>query len=114
MVKMKLLIQHHWDSGWKKIRRMKTRYELITRINSAAEPVIGNLNNDSNGRSTFIALANGVGRLMIAESKLQSCNVSEDLETPPKGNSAWFVVDCLDLDSIEKVYITYRFRFSDN
>ena len=101
------------DAGWKKIRRTKTRYELIQRILASTEGIIGTVNNDSNGRQTFIAIANGVGQLMIAEGKLLSCEVKEDPKNPAEGDSAWFVIDVLDLDSIEKVYITYRFRFTE-
>jgi hypothetical protein len=100
------------DSGWKKIRRTKTRFELISRILESSESIIGSVNNDSNGRATFIAIANGVGKAMIAEGKLQSCTVSEDPNNPPSGDSAWFIIDVIDNDSVEKVYVTYRFRFS--
>lgn len=101
------------DAGWKKIRRVKTRYELIQRILASTESIIGTVNNDSNGRQTFIAIANGVGQTMIAEGKLLECEVLEDPNNPAQGDSAWFVINVLDLDSIEKVYITYRFRFSE-
>lgn len=102
------------DAGWKKIRRTKTRYELITRINSSTEGIVGSVNNDSNGRATFIAIANGVINSMIAEGKLLAGAVYEDPANPAKGDSAWFVIDVYDLDSIEKVYITYKFHFSED
>ena len=101
------------DEGWKKLRRVKTRFELIDRININTEGVVGNVNNDSNGRQTVIALMNGVGNQMIAEGKLQSFSASESTTNPAKGDSAWFVLEVLDNDSIEKVYMTYRFRFAD-
>ena len=34
------------DAGWKKIRRMKTRDNLIERIVAAWDPLIGKINND--------------------------------------------------------------------
>lgn len=102
------------DAGWKKIRRTKTRFELITRINQNSEGIIGSVNNDSNGRATFMGIANGVINQMIAEGKLQSGSCVEDPANLPKGDSAWFVLDILDLDSIEKVYLVYRFHFSDD
>lgn len=102
------------DAGWKKIRRTKTRFELITRINQNSEGIIGAVNNDANGRATFMAIANGVINQMIAEGKLQSGSCVEDPANLPKGDSAWFVLDILDLDSIEKVYLVYRFHFSDD
>ena len=100
------------DAGWKKIRRTKTRFELIQRILENTEGIIGNVGNDSNGRATFIAIANGIINEMIAENKLVSGAVREDNTNPAQGDSAWFVIEVIDLDSIEKVYITYRFAFS--
>lgn len=101
------------DAGWKKIRRTKCRFELIQRILENTEGIIGNVGNDSNGRQTFIAIANGVINQMIAENKLISGSVTEDPSNPAKGDSAWFIISVVDLDSIEKVYITYRFAFSE-
>lgn len=102
------------DAGWKKIRRTKTRFELITRILRNSEGIIGSVNNDSNGRQTFIAIANGVINQMIAEGKLLSGEVVEDTANPAKGDSAWFIISVVDLDSIEKVYLTYQFSFSED
>lgn len=101
------------DAGWKKIRRTKTRFELIQRILENTENVIGSVGNDKNGRTTFIAIANGVINQMVAENKLVSGEVIEDYRNPAKGDSAWFIISVQDLDSIEKVYITYRFSFSE-
>lgn len=101
------------DAGWKKIRRTKTRFELMQRINENTEGIVGNVGNDSNGRQTFIAIANGVINQMISEGKLISGEVLEDPKNPAKGDSAWFIISVVDLDSIEKVYITYRFMFSE-
>lgn len=102
------------DAGWKKIRRTKTRFELITRINASSEGIIGSVGNDANGRDTFIAIANGVINQMIAEGKLVSGTVEEDPSHPASGDSAWFIIDVIDLDSIEKVYLTYRFHFAED
>ena len=101
------------DAGWKKIRRTKTRFELIQRILENTEGIIGSVGNDSNGRATFIAIANGVINQMIAENKLVSGEVTEDPRNPAKGDSAWFIISVQDLDSIEKVYITYQFMFAE-
>lgn len=101
------------DAGWKKIRRTKTRFELITRINQNVEPIIGAVDNDSNGRATVIAIANGVISQMVAEHKLIRGSCTEDASNPARGDSAWFIVDVIDLDSIEHVYLTYRFHFAE-
>lgn len=100
------------DAGWKKIRRVKTRFELISRILATTEPYIGTLNNDENGRATFISMANGVGNSMISEGKLMSCIVTLDDANPPAGDSAWFVISAVDLDSIEFTYNLFKFQFS--
>lgn len=100
------------DAGWKKIRRQKTRYELIQRILRSSEGIIGTVSNDSNGRATFVAIANGIINEMIAENKLESGSVYEDPNHPATGESAWFIIAVQDLDSLEKVYITYRFSYS--
>lgn len=102
------------DEGWKKIRRTKARFELITRINVKAERIIGRINNDSNGRQTVIALANGVINEMVAEGKLLNGYCAEDTLNPAIGSSAWFILNIVDLDSIEHVYLTYRFHFSED
>ena len=101
------------DAGWKKIRRTKCRFELIQRILENTEGIIGNVGNDSNGRATIIAIANGIINEMIAEGKLISGSIYEDPAHPAKGDSAWFIIEVLDLDSIEKVYLTYRFSFAE-
>lgn len=85
----------------------------MQRINENSESIIGNVGNDSNGRQTFIAIANGVINQMISEGKLVSGEVVEDAKNPAKGDSAWFTISVVDLDSIEKVYITYQFMFSE-
>ena len=38
--------------------------------------------------------------------------MAEDDDNPPEGDSAWFVIAVDDIDSIEKVYLLYRFRFT--
>ena len=101
------------DAGWKKIRRTKTRFELIDRININSEGVIGNVNNDDNGRATLLAIMNGVGAEMIAEGKLQTFEASESVSNPPRGDSAWFTIAVLDNDSMEHIYLTYLFRFAE-
>ena len=100
------------DEGWKKIRRTKTRFELIERVVATTDPLIGKINNDSDGRATFIAAAQGVVNAMIGEKKLLDGTVYEDPLNPPAGDSAWFVIAVDDIDSIEKAYLTFKFRFS--
>ncbi len=101
------------DAGWKKIRRTKTRFELMDRIVATTDPLIGKVNNDSDGRATFIAAAQGVVNAMIGEKKLlPGGTVYEDPQNPPAGDSAWFIIAVDDIDSIEKAYLAFKFRFA--
>ena len=50
---------------------------------------------------------------MIATKKLLPGSLMmEDENNPAQGDSAWFVIAVDDIDSIEKFYLTYRFRFT--
>lgn len=102
------------DEGWKKIRRVKTRFELIRRINIVTDALTGKVDNDTNGRSTVISQIQSVGDAMVAESKLVFCKVTESTLYMADGDSAWFVVDVVDKDSMEHIYLTFLFRFSTN
>lgn len=101
------------DEGWKKIRRVKTRFELMQRIGDTVDKLVGKINNDTDGRAAVVAAGQSVIDTMIAEKKLNSGSaMSEDEANPAKGDSAWFVIAVDDIDSMEKIYLTYRFRFS--
>jgi len=100
------------DAGWKKIRRVRTRDNLMDRIVAAWDPLIGKINNNPDGRATLIAAAQGIINRMIAEGALLQGTIFEDPNNPPVGDSAWFVVQVDDLDSAEKVYIIFQFRFA--
>jgi len=102
------------DDGWKKIRRVKTRFELIRRINITTDDLVGKVDNDNNGRETVISQIQGVGDSMIEERKLVSCAVAEISAYKADGDSAWFYIDTIDKDSMEHIYLTYLFRFSTN
>jgi hypothetical protein len=102
------------DDGWKKIRRVKTRFELIRRMNITSDNLIGKIDNDQNGRSTVISQLQAVGNAMIAEGKLIDCRVTESTVYVADGDSAWFDVTVIDKDSMEHIYLTYKFQFSTN
>lgn len=100
------------DDGWKKIRRVKTRFELIRRINTTTDDLVGKVDNDTNGRATVISQIQGIGDSMKEEHKLIACTVTESSSYPADGDSAWFDVDVVDKDSMEHIYLTYLFQFS--
>ncbi|WP_288311858.1 phage tail sheath subtilisin-like domain-containing protein [uncultured Selenomonas sp.] len=101
------------DEGWKKIRRTKTRFELMDRVDSSCEKLVGNVNNDTDGRQTIMATAQKVINEMVGEKKLMlGSTVYEDPDNPAQGDSAWFKLAIDDIDSAEKIYLTYQFRFA--
>lgn len=100
------------DDGWKKIRRTKTRYELMNRCNSAADGMIGKVDNDSNGRATVVSKLQGIVNAMLNEGKLISGTVTENTVQTADGDYAYFDINVIDKDSIEHIYLTYRFQFS--
>ncbi len=101
------------DDGWKKIRRVKCRFELMSRVNRTCDKYVARLNNDSNGRSTILAAMQGIINEMIGEGKLFVGSRAElDSRYKPVGDSAWFVLEIDDIDSLEKLYLTYRFSYA--
>lgn len=102
------------DAGWKKIKRVDVRYELCDRIEKVVDPMIGKVNNDTNGRAAIIAAMQRVIDAMVGEAKLLSGSALLDTTNPPAGDSAWFTVTVDDIDSLEHIYLTFRFRFSQN
>jgi hypothetical protein len=100
------------DAGWKKIRRMRTRDNLIERIVATWDPIIGKINNNPDGRATLIAAAQGIINQMVGEGALIGGTFVEDPNNPPVGDSAWFVAAVDDIDSAERLYIEFGFQFS--
>lgn len=102
------------DDGWCKIRRTKCRFELIQRVNDTCERLVGKVNNDSNGRATIMAAAQGIINEMCAEGKLfDGSYIEEDTRYTPEGDSAYFVLWISDIDSAEKLYLSYRFSYGN-
>ncbi|MFF2887017.1 phage tail sheath subtilisin-like domain-containing protein [Paenibacillus sp. NPDC057967] len=101
------------DEGWKKIRRTRTRFELIDRIVYTLHPYLGKWNNNADGRAFVVTIANGIIQTMIREGGLDDGQLMVDPDYPPQGDSAWFrFVDLIDLDSIEKIYLDFGFQFT--
>lgn len=101
------------DEGWKKIRRTSTRFELFDRADRAVAPLIGQVNCDNIGIGDVIMVIQGILDAMVAEGKFKSgASVAEDPEFRRGIDYAYFVISADDLDSLEKVYLRYQFRFS--
>lgn len=99
------------DEGWKKIRRTKTRYELLNRASTQADNLVGKVDNDANGRAAIVAQVQGVVEAMCREGKLSSGTVTEGGSQSAIGDSCWFDIDVMDKDSAEHIYLTFKFSF---
>lgn len=104
------------DDGWKKIRRVKVRFELIDRLDRALAPKVGKVSADSDGIADIIQTGQRVlDQMAKNEGKLISgASFTEDPNNPFAGDSAWFIIQADDVDSLEKIYLHYQFRYSQN
>lgn len=101
------------DDGWKKIRRTSTRFELFDRIDRTLAPLIGKINCDSEGIADVVTAGQKVIDAMVQEKKLQlGAKFAENTAIPYAADYAYFVIEALDYDSLEKIYLTYQFKFA--
>lgn len=102
------------DDGWKKIRRTKVRFEIIDRLDRVLMPKTGRISNDSDGIADVIQSGQRILDAMAGtEGKLYAgATFTEDPENPAEGDSAWFIIQADDIDSLEKIYLQYQFRYS--
>lgn len=100
------------DDGWKKIRRVRTRYELLYRANSQADALVGKVDNDVNGRAIIIGKVQKIINDMIQEGKLVQGTVSENTTYASDTDNCYFDFDVIDKDSAEHIYLFWKFRFS--
>lgn len=103
------------DKGWKKIKRVKTRFELIDRLDRALNPKVGRVSADSDGIADIIQTGQRVLDAMVTERKLLTgARFFEDTDNPHDGDSAYFIIQSDDIDSLEMIYLQYQFRYSQN
>lgn len=103
------------DEGWKKIRRTKVRFELIHRLDVALNPKVGRVSANADGIADIVQTGMRVVNAMVAEGKLAPGAVfCEDPNNPYNGDSAYFIIQVDDIDSLEKIYLQYQFRYSQD
>lgn len=101
------------DLGWQKIRRVKTRFEMIDRLDRTMAPKVGRVSNSTDGIADVVQAGQRVLDTMVSEDKLQrGAQFIEDKGNPASGDSAWFIIQADDYDSLEKIYLHYQFRYS--
>ena len=87
----------------------------MDRIDRAVAPLVGKVNCDADGVAAVIQAGMGVITSMIAERKLMAgATMTLDADNPYTADSAWFVIQADDIDTIEKLYLHYQFRYSQN
>lgn len=100
------------DDGWKKIRRTATRFEIFDRIDRSVAPLIGQVNCDNIGIGDVVVRGQAILDAMVSEGKLQAgATFVEDPDYKRGSDFAHFKINALDLDSLEKIYLRYQFRF---
>ena len=103
------------DEGWKKIRRVKVRFEMIDRLDRDLLTKVGRVSADSDGIADIIQTGQRILDAMVNEGKLfTGASFFADPSNPYEGDSAWFVIQADDIDSLEKIYLHYQFRYSQN
>lgn len=104
------------DDGWMKIKRAKIRMELIDRLDRALQPKVGRVSANSNGIADIVQTGQRVvDQMANTEGKLATgAKFIEDTSKPYTADSAWFIIQADDVDSLEKIYLQYQFRYSQN
>lgn len=99
------------DIGWKKIRRVRTRDFLMESIIDNWTPLLGVVNNDSNGRATLVARAEAIMTNLINRGALTAATIAVDPANPPSGNTASFIATVQDTDSAEILLVNFSFAY---
>lgn len=103
------------DNGWKKIRRAKVRFEMIERLDRVLMPKVGRVSANSDGVADIVQTGQRVMEAMVTEGKLAAgASFYADPANPMAGDSAWFIIQADDIDSLEKIYLQYQFRYSQD
>ena len=101
------------DLGWKKIKRVKCRFEMIDRLDRTMAPKVGRISASSDGISDIVQAGQRVLDAMVSEDKLRPGAIfMEDKGNPVTGDNAYFIIQADDYDSLEKIYLHYQFRYS--
>lgn len=104
------------DEGWRKIRRTKVRFEMFDRLDRTLNPKVGRISADSDGVADVVQSGQRVLDAMADdEGKLfKGPKFVEDPDRPFMADSAWFIIQADDIDSLEKIYLRYQFRYTQN
>ena len=101
------------DAGWKKVRRVKTRFFLVEDVLYKIDKIMrAGADNSEDVRAFICQQGDSSIAQMIRDGALERGKMIVDPDRPPQGDSAWFIFhDIKDLDSLEKVYNTAEFQY---
>ena len=104
------------DDGWRKIRRTKVRFEMFDRLDRTLAPKIGRVSADTDGIADVVQAGQRILDAMANDERklFAGASFSEDPDNPFEADSAWFIIQADDIDSLEKIYLRYQFRYSQN
>ena len=89
---------------------------MFDRLDRQLAPKVGRISADTDGVADVVQTGQRVLDAMAnSEGKLQpGASFYADPENPYTGDSAWFIIQADDIDSLEKIYLQYQFRYSQN
>ncbi len=104
------------DAGWKKIKRVMIRHELMNRIDIALDYQISNsvqdVLMDTDGVASIRSTILRVIQEMQNERNLHGGAAEVSFNASASGpDSAAFTIAVDDIDSMEKIYLTYCYRY---
>ena len=104
------ILDENQDAGWKKLKRTKVRNELMHRLDLLLEKKVGRVNCDADGLADVIQTGMGLLKDMANENKIMGNGAFIlDSANPATSDSAWFLIEVDDIDTLEKIYLHYRF-----
>ncbi len=100
------------DLGWKKIKRTKTRNEIFYDIDIELAPYVADVTPDDDGAYFVIGLISNVLNRKVADKKIApdyAINLTTEIQEP---DSFSYEIVVYDYDSLEKIYLHYKFRYA--
>ena len=102
------------DNGWKKIKRAKVRHETFYRLDCEMYKLIGKVNGTKDGIANVIQRGQAVLDTMADEGKLIDPTFKLDTNKGYGADYGYFVVNAVDVDTLERIFIHYKWKYSEN
>ena len=102
------------DNGWKKIKRAKVRHETFYRLDCEMDKLIGKVNGTKDGIANVIQRGQAVLDTMADEGKLIDPTFKLDTNKGYGADYGYFVVNAVDVDTLERIFIHYKWKYSEN